>query len=226
MASAAALLTMSAPLRAEPLIWGVRVEQLEYRFGDEDDIFAWDFDAIVGTDERQFLWRSEAEFDIDGNAFETLENQARVQTPISDFFDAVIGVRIDTPSGPNRAYGVLGIHGLAPQWFEIDADLFVSDKPFFGLEVEYEALITNRITLIPRLDLDLPFTDDRAIGTGAWGPRLELGARLGYDLLDRRLSPYVGVHYERVFGESADIARNDGEGRDAVFVVTGFRLII
>lgn len=223
-ASVAVVLPMFQAV-AEPLLWGVQVEELEYRVNDDLDIFAWDFDAFVGTDELKFVWRSKAEYELNEEEFETLENQARLQKPISEFFDAVAGLRVDTPAGPNRAYGVLGVHGLAEQWFEIDADLFVSDDPVFRLEAEYEALITNRIILIPRFEIDLPFTDDEEIGAGAFGPKIEVGARLSYDLVDRLISPYIGVHYERVYGESADIARSEGEDTDEVFFVVGTRIM-
>ncbi len=216
---------LASPLAAEQLIWGIQAEQLEYRIGDESDVFAWDFDAIIGTDELKFVWRSEAEFSFEEDAFETLENQARLQVPISDFFDAVGGIRVDTPDGPDRLYGVLGLHGLAQQWFEVDADLFLSKDPAARFEVEYEGLVTNRITFVPSIELDLPFTDDEAIGAGAWGPKLEVGARLSYDLIDRAVSPYIGVHYERLFGETADLARDDGEDDDAVFFVIGTRIL-
>ncbi len=218
-------LLAAAPALAEPVVWGVQAEQLEYRAGDGSDILAWDFDAFAGTDELKILWRSEAEFALDEDVFESLENQARLQMPVSDFFDAVVGVRVSTPEGPDRVHGVVGLHGLAPQWFEIDADLFLSDEPFFRFEAEYEALITNRIILTPVVELELPFTDDRAIGVGAWGPTLEVGARLSYDLVDRALSPYIGVHYERVFGETADLARDEGEDVDGLFFVAGARIM-
>jgi copper resistance protein B len=54
---------------------------------------------------------------------------------------------------------------------------------------------------------------------------LEVGARLSYDLIDRALSPYIGVHYERLFGESGDLARDEGEDRDQVLFVVGARLM-
>lgn len=221
----APILLSAAPARAEPVVWGIQAEQLEYRAGEGSDILAWDVDALAGTDELKFLWRSEAELALDEEAFESLENQARLQIPVSDFFDAVAGVRISTPEGPDRVHGVVGLHGLAPQWFEIDADLFLSDEPFFRFEAEYEALLTNRIVLTPVVELELPFTDDRAIGVRAWGPTLELGARLSYDLVDRALSPYIGVHYERVFGETADLARDEGEDVDGLFFVVGARVM-
>jgi copper resistance protein B len=213
------------PAAAEPVIWGVQAEQLEYRFTDGEDILAWDVDAFAGTDELRVVLRSEAEYGLDSDTFETLENQLRLQKPVSDFFDGVVGVRVDTPKGPDRVYGVVGLHGLAPQWFEIDADLFVSDEVSFRFEAEYEALITNRLILTPSVEADLPFTDDRAIGVGAFGPKIELGARLSYNLVDRAVSPYVGVHYERVFGDTADLARDEGDGVDAFSIVFGTRIM-
>lgn len=219
-------LLAARPATAEPLIWGFQAEQLEYRFGEETDVMAWDFDALVGTDELKLVWRSEGEFATQDDAFESLENQARLQVPISTFFDAVVGVRASTPDeAPDRYHGVVGIKGLAPQWFEVDADLFVSDKPFARFEAEYEALITNRIILVPSLEVELPLADDHAIGAGAWGPRIEVGARLSYDLVDRAVAPYVGVHYERAFGESSLLAAREGEDSDAVFGVVGLRLM-
>ena len=213
------------PAAAEQTIWGIQAEQLEFRLTEGSDVFAWDFDALYGTDELKFVWRSEAEYATADNAFETLENQIRLQTPISRFFDAVAGVRADTPNGPDRFSGVVGLHGLAPQWFEVDLDLFVSDKPSLRFEAEYEALVTNRITLTPSVEVNLPFTDDRARDIGAFGPKVELGARLSYDLIDRLVSPYVGVHYEQTFGETANLASAAGEDSGTVFFVIGTRIL-
>jgi len=129
---------------AEQLIYGVQIEQLEHRYSDnQSNVLAWDGDALIGTDELKFVLRSEGEFETKTDTLESMETQARLQKPISTFFDAVAGVRVDTPDGPDRVHGVLGFHGLAPQWFEIDADLFISKNPSFRFEAEYEALITN-----------------------------------------------------------------------------------
>ncbi|WP_421881119.1 copper resistance protein B [Pacificispira sp.] len=211
---------------AETVFWGIQAEQLEYRLGEgPDNVLAWDFDALVGTDELKFVWRSEAEYETNAEIFESLENQARIQVPVTDFFDAVAGVRIDTPKGQDRVYGVLGLHGLAKQWFEFDADLFLAEHPAARFEVEYEGLITNQVTLTPSVELDVPLNDDTDREVGAFGPKLELGARLSYDVVDRLLSPYVGVHYERVFGETADIATSEGKDDDAIFGVVGVRVL-
>jgi copper resistance protein B len=225
---ALALHPLTAKAENEPLIYGLQFEQLEYRLGEETDIFAWDFDALIGRDELKLVLRSEAEYATEEDAFEVLENQLRLQKPISPFFDAVAGLRIDTPTSDdseNRFYGVVGVHGLAPQWFEIDADLFIGDEASFRFEAEYEGLITNRIILVPSIELDVPFTDDEANGIGAFGPTIELGARLSYDLVDRTVSPYIGVHYERSFGDTADFIRDDGEEAGEFFFTIGTRIM-
>jgi copper resistance protein B len=221
----ATALLAAGPAIAEPLIYGIQVEQAERRFDEGSDVYAWDVDALIGTDELKVVWRSEAEYRTRDKRFETLENQFRLQAPVSDFFDAVAGVRVDTPRGEHRAYAVVGIHGLAPQWFEVDADLFVGETSFVRFEVEYEGLITNRLILTPSLEIDLPLGDDDALGVGGFGPTLEVGARLSYDLVDRAVSPYIGVHYERAFGETADRARAEGEERDALFLVVGTKVL-
>ncbi|MEK9726256.1 MAG: copper resistance protein B [Rhodospirillaceae bacterium] len=225
----AALVALALPstkeARAEQLIWGINFEQLEPRTGDNGtDVLAWDGDAVVGTDELKFVIRSEGEFETDGDVMETLETQARLQIPISDFFDAAAGIRVDTPEGPDRVHGVIGIKGLAPQWFEIDADLYLSEHPSFRFEAEYELLLTNHLIVTPSLEVDLPFNDDREIDRGAWGPKVEIGARLSYDILDRSLAPYVGVHYERYFGETKNIKVAEGKEGDALWVLAGMRL--
>ena len=226
-AGALALARLGAPAFAEtegPL-WGIQIEQFEYRVGEDENVAAVDFDAYVGSDELKVVWRGEGEFSMEDKAWEALENQLRVQVPVSTFFDAVVGVRVDTPEGPNRVHGVIGLHGLAQQWFEVDLDLFVSDYPSFRFEAEYEGLITNRITLVPSIELDVPFRDDPVSDVGAFGPKVEVGLRLSYDLIDRAFAPYIGVHYERVFGETASIARAKGEDPGAVFFVAGARIM-
>lgn len=225
-ATGAAFALLSGPATAQMTVWAVQAEQLEYRLGDGGaDAFAWNTDAYWGTDELKVRWLSEGEYAFEENAMEELQNQLRVQTPVSEFWDVVAGVRVDTPMGPDRVYGVVGFHGLAPQWIEVDADLYIAEDPIFAIDAEYEGLITNRLILTPSLEVEVPLTDDPGLDHGAFGPKVEIGARLSYDLIDRAVSPYVGVHYERAFGETADRVRTAGDDPGGVFFVTGTKLL-
>lgn len=218
------LVALATTASAQSVFYGVQAEQAEIRFNNGEEILAWDFDAVIGKDELKFVWRSEAEYSLNEEEFETLENQLRLATPISPFFDAIAGVRFETPEGNDRVDGVIGIHGLAQQWIEVDADLFLSDDPSIRLEAEYEGLITNRITFTPSIEVEIPLTDDRGRDFGDFAPIFEIGARLSYDLIDRAVSPYIGVHYEFATGESGRLAQASGGKKDEFFFVAGARM--
>ena len=208
--------------------YGFQAEQFEYRVGDENEKrFVWDADAFIGTDEVKLRWQGGGERNLDADYNEGLENRFVLQTPISDFFDAKAGVRLDTPKGTDRWYGTLGVMGLAPQWFEVDADLFVSEvgDASARLDVEYEALLTNYLILTPSFELNAAFSEDREIEVGSGFSGAEFGLRLSYDLIDRVVAPYIGVVYERKLGNTADFAKEEGEDYEATFVVAGLRLM-
>jgi len=226
------LATISHATRASAQVknqvfYGVQLEELEYRRGDENEkLIAWNGDAFFGSDEIKLRWLSEGEYDRNGKVFENLENRLVLQKPISNFFDAKVGVRLNTPEGSGRWYGVLGVAGLAPQWFEVDADFFVSENGDMSarLDVEYELLLTNRLILTPSVDFNVAFSDDQEVGIGSGINNVGAGLRLSYDLVDRTISPYAGIVYERKFGETADLAREDGEDIEGWRFVIGTRI--
>jgi copper resistance protein B len=208
--------------------YGFQLEEFEHRIGDEsEELLVWNGDAFVGTDELKLRWLGEGEYDTTARQFENMENRLVLQAPVSDFFDVKAGVRVDTPKGKSRLYGVVGLTGLLKQWIEVDADLFVSDKGDASarLDAEYELLLTNRITLTPSADLDVAFSDDRKMGVGSGFSTAEVGLRLSYDILDRALSPYIGVVWERKFGETADFAREEGEDTEAWLIAIGIKVL-
>lgn len=210
------------------IYYGVQLEEFEHRRGDEGEkLLVWNGDTFVGTDELKLRWLSQGEYDTKSRKLESVENRLVLQAPVTDFFDVKAGIRADTPKGKSRLYGVLGLTGLAKQWIEVDADLFVSDKGDASarLDAEYEMLLTNRITLTPSIDLDVAFSDDQKMGIGSGISSTEVGLRLSYDILDRALSPYLGVVWERKFGRTADFARDEGEDVEAWFLAVGVKVL-
>src|SRR3546814_11134171 len=95
--------------------------------------------------------------------------------------------------------------------------LFLSEKGDLSarFSAEHDLLITNRLILQPVATLDLAATDDREIGQGQGFTDLELGLRLRYELIDRAVAPYIGLHWETKLGESADFARVEEIGRES-----------
>ena len=142
--------------------------------------------------------------------------------PISDFFDVNAGIRHDLRPAPDRTYAVIGIQGLAKQFVETDANLFVSETGDVSarFEAEVDWLLTQRLILQPVVEADLAFSEDRRIHSGAGINKVEAGLRLKYEVR-REFAPYIGLHYERKVGATANFARDEGEDVDALRFVAG-----
>lgn len=203
--------------------WLVLVEQSELRARDGHEAIAWEAEAWYGGDYHKALLKTEGEYDLSG-AFESAEAQLLYSRLIGHFWDAQVGLRYDFEPDPSRAYLVAGVAGLAPGGIELDAHGFVSEKGDLSarLEAEYDLLITQRLVLQPKAELDFAAQRERALGIGKGLSEVELGLRLRYEFA-REFAPYVGVHWERKVGETARFAREDGEGTDHLFLVAGLR---
>lgn len=223
------LLLAGTPVQAEKmddqLFTLVKIDQLEYRQQDGNDLLVWEGQGRIGNDEHKLTLKTEGEYERNADKFESAEIQLLYQRMISDFFDAQIGIRQDIKPDPSRTYGVIGINGLAPQWFETDASLFVSNKgdSSLRLEAEYDILFTQRLVLEPSAELDIAFSDDRPTGVGRGLSKLELGLRLRYEFT-REFAPYVGINWERKIGKTADFASEEGEDTNVFSLVAGVRV--
>lgn len=205
----------------------VKIDQLEYRHQDGNDLIVWEGQGRIGDDENKFTLKTEGEYvrNADEEPFENAEVQLLYQRMISDFFDAQIGVRQDIKPDPSRTFGVIGINGLAPQWFETDASFFVNHKgdTSLRLEAEYDILFTQRLVLEPSAEINIAFSNDEKTGVGSGLSDVELGLRLRYEIT-REFAPYIGINWERKIGNTSDFARAQGEDSDVFSLVAGLRI--
>ncbi|MEK9673725.1 MAG: copper resistance protein B [Rhodospirillaceae bacterium] len=199
------------------------VEQLEYRVGDGSDILAWDANGWIGNDDHRLAFKTEGENPV-GKRLEQAEFQFLYRRPVSEFFDVNVGVRHDLRPDPDRTYAVLGIQGLAKQFVHTDANLFISETGDVSarLEIETEWLLTQRLHLVPSAELNVAFSEDAAIESGAGINKLELGLRLQYEVT-REFAPYIGLHWERKFGATANHAREEGGDADNLYALAGIK---
>ena len=203
----------------------VEGERLEYRSNDGDPIFLWDVQGWYGGDINKLWLKTEGEYDFEADNFEDAEVQALWSRAITAFFDLQAGLRHDFAPGDDRTFGVLGVQGLTPYLFEVDAAAFISDDGDVSarVEVEFEFLLTQRLILQPRTELNFSAQDTPDVGVGAGLSTAEVGARLRYEFR-RELAPYVGVSWERAVGDTADFARAEGDDPGSVSFVAGLRL--
>ena len=214
----------------EALYGSVLINQLEYRGGNGANIGVWEAEANYGGDYNKVWINTRGEYNSKARALERAELQVLYSRLISYFFNAQAGVRQDFPIRPNqgtpaRTHLVLGIEGLLPNLFEANLQFFVDQRGTVSARFEgsYDAYITQRLVLQPQVEINVAANADPQSRLGSGFTRFETGLRLRYELT-REFAPYIGVQYERVFGETATIYKRTGDQRELLSAVVGIRL--
>lgn len=200
------------------------LDRLEAWDADSDGTgVGWEALAWVGTDIDRVWLRSEGER-IDRGT-EAADVEVLYGRSVSRWWDVVGGVRHDFGEGPSQTFAAFGVQGLAPMKFEVSATGYLgsSGQSAAQLEAEYETLLTNRLVLQWLGEATLYGKDDARRGIGSGLSSLEAGARLRYEF-DRRIAPYIGVSWERAYGQTADFKRAHGEAAEETRIVAGIRL--
>jgi copper resistance protein B len=202
----------------------IEADQLEYRVRHGDDAYSWEAQGWVGGDYDRVWFKTRGDGIMDG-AVERAETQLLYSRTVTAFWDVQLGARYDRDPDPARGYAVVGIQGLAPYFFEIDAAAFVSQEGDVSarLEAEYELLVTQRLIAKSIADLNVSAQDVEDLGIGSGVSEIELGLRFRYEIA-REVAPYLGVSWETRVGPTADVARRDGQDVDDVALVAGLRV--
>ena len=195
----------------------------EYQARKGSDGYRWDGEAWVGGDINRLWLKSEGEGGF-GKALESAEVQALYSHALDPYWNLQAGVRYDFKPNPSRTYATIGIEGLAPYQFEVEGALFLSDKGDVLARAEgyYDQRITNYFVLQPRVEANFAAQDVRETGIGSGLTDLEAGLRLRYEGR-REFAPYIGVSWERQFGDTARFSRARGDDTGGFSFVAGVR---
>jgi copper resistance protein B len=204
---------------------GARVSKVQadlLEWAPKGDRSSWEVEGWYGGDTNRFAFKTEGEGQS-GAGVESAEVQLLYSRAVARYTDVQAGIRYDLePRG--RAYATVGVDALFPYWFEAEGALFLSDKGdlLARLEGSYDFRLTQRLILQPRSELEFAAQDipESRIGSGL--SRGEFGLRLRYEVR-REFAPYVGVSYERGFGDTADFVRAHGEKAGSTRFVVGLR---
>jgi len=201
----------------------LKLDRLECADTDEGVAIAWKLAAWAGGDTDKVLLRSEGEH-VDGDV-EYADAEVLWDHAIAPYWDSQLGVRRDFGQGADRTWAAFGVQGLAPYWFEVGATAYVGDagRSALRLEVDYDLLLTQRLILQPRFEINAYGKDDPAARIGSGLSDAAVGLRLRYEVL-RELAPYVGVEWTRRFGRTADIVEAEGVDAQDVQWVVGVRV--
>jgi copper resistance protein B len=215
-------LAFSGGMDDDPLLTMLVVDQLEIRNNDGRDPLVWDAEGWIGKDLHKLWIKTEGEY-VDSRV-EEVELQALYSRAVAPFWDIQLGWRRNIRPTPNRDWLAFGVKGLAPYFFDIDAALFVGDagRTSARLQVEYEIMLTQRLVLVPEIELNLYGKDDPATGIGSGLSNIEAGLRLRYEIR-REFAPYIGLNWTKLYGDTADFARAEEVDTDDIQFVFGIR---
>lgn len=197
-------------------------DQIEWQQGDRDQ-GSWDLNGWLGYDRDRIWLRSEGEASAD--ALDRGEAHVLYGRAFARWWDVVAGVRQDLRPGSAQTWSAVGLQGLAPYWFEVQATAYLGAdwRTQLRFEAQYELFLTNRVTLQPTLELRLNGKADPERTLGAGLSSADYGLRLRY-IVRREIAPYVGVAWSRQYFGTADLARAAGQSPAATRLVFGVRL--
>jgi len=205
----------------DPVLTKFNLEQLEVHDADGSNPITWEAEAWVGKDINKLWFKTEGE--RTNGETEEFELQALYSRAIDPYWDFQVGARKDFKP-ESRNWGVLGLKGVAPYYFETDVALFVGESGRSALRVqsEYELMLSQKTALSPEIELNFHGKDDEAIGVGSGLSDISLGLRLRHEF-KREFAPYVGIEWTKKFGNTADFARDEGEDVSDTQLVLGIK---
>lgn len=213
----------AAGMEDDPIVTKVMIDQLEKRITDGEDPYVLEGMVSIGKDLNKLVIKADVE-QVNGET-EELELQALYSRAVAPFWDFQVGIRQDQKPTPSRNWLAIGFQGLAPYWFEIDSTLFIGESDQVGLRfsAEYEWMLTQRWVLSPEIEFNLHSKDDAATRIGSGLSDSQLGLRLRYEI-KREFAPYIGVNWNKKYGNTASLAQADGGETDSTQFVVGIRV--
>lgn len=197
-------------------------DQLEWQDADEGSTLAWDISGWYGGDIDRLAFRSEGER-TDGQT-EEAELQLLWSHAIGPWWETVAGVRQDFKPGSPQTWAAFGVQGMPLFGLETEATAFLGEggQSALRLEAEYDILLTQRWVLQPTAEINLHGRNDEARGVGSGLSDAGFGLRLRYEI-NRQFAPYIGVTWNRAYGNTADLLRDEDEDVSDTRLVAGIR---
>jgi len=211
------------PVHDSAIQYYVLFDQLEWQSAGGGTGLSWDTNGWVGGDRDRFWFRTEG--DGEDGRLGSAQAHALYGRAVARWWDFVAGVRQDVRPSPGQTWAAVGIQGLAPYWFEVEATAYLgaAGRTHVRFETEYELLLTNRLILQPLAEVEIYGKADPEHRVGAGLSTVDAGLRLRYEFR-REFAPYVGLVWSRKFFGTADFARAAGDDVGGARLALGLRL--
>jgi copper resistance protein B len=199
------------------------LDQLEVVRSDQGSGAAWDVQAWYGGPFNRAWLRSEG--DVRKGRLEDGSIEGLWFRSFGPFWGTQLGVRHDVGDGPDRTWAALGVQGTTPYWYGMEATAYVGEggRTAARLKAGSDLRFTQRLVLRPELEANLYGRSDKARGLGGGLATFQTELRLRYEIR-REFAPYVGVVWNRAFGETETLRRAATGENDEVQFVVGLKL--
>ena len=192
------------------------IKRLEQQF--DIDITVLDIEAWYGTDAHKLVAKLDTELDDDTDYdLELLYSRA-----FSAYFDFQIGLRIVDHGGTAVTGLVAGFEGMAPYRIELDAAATITKDGDALLSAEFERdfLLTEKLILQPRLEIDAALSDVDELGIASGFNNISVQLRARYEI-HRKFAPYIGVSWQRALGDTGRLLEAVGGDKNITIMVIG-----
>lgn len=202
----------------------VLVDRLEYAARSGKDALNWDAQGWYGADYDKLWFKTEGRKELGGRT-DDASLEALYARRFRPFWFYQAGVRVDERPAPRRTSLVLGVQGIMPGWFDVEAAAYVGRKGevVARLELENNLYFTQRLILQPRVETFIATRADEERGLGRGVRNFEAGLRLRYEI-KREIAPYIGVQWSRAFGGTGALVRRAGGEAGETTLVAGVRI--
>ncbi|MEJ2898586.1 copper resistance protein B [Acinetobacter sp. NS-4] len=185
-----------------------------------------ELETRIGTDENKIFIKLHAD-DAESQQAE-YETKVLYSRNVADFWDVQAGLRYRNDQNrevdQDQVDAVIGVHGLAPYFFETNAYLYVGqdNQTSLSLETERDLLLTQKLILKPYLDLNVVLSDDSSYAQKTGLSTAQLGLETRYEI-NKKVMPFVDLSYSYRQGNEETVWQQQSSSENEWLYGAGIR---
>lgn len=210
------LLTVVSLVLTAMQTWASDMETMDHRHGDQiyqattfdsewlmnrrgDGQLSTGLKTWVGTDENKLF--IEAELTKEESEHKEYDISALYSRNIATFWDAQVGARYRNDANKyedkTSIDGVVGLHGLAPYFFETEAYLYVGQNNYaaFSLSTSRDFLLTQKLITQPYINATLVMSDKSRSAQKTGLSEVMTGVQTRYEIT-KNVMPFIHFAYK------------------------------
>lgn len=210
-----------------PNFWSIDAEklQLAQQHHQNDDQYSGQYDVRIwyGNSANRLYINNEGE--LQKQKLTDASSEIAWWHAIAPYWNTSLGFKQDYGHEQrDQSWTSIGINGVAPYWFDVGANLYVSKDGDTQLKLSgsYDLYISQKLVLQPEIETTFYGKNNAAYQYGSGLSSIGSGFKLRYDITPQ-ISPYIGFEHERFFGKTADYLRQDHEATHDSQIAVGLR---